>query len=363
MHPKTQRVSGNRLVRRLRRHANLTTLFRVVDPTLGLPSAATPESSASSRLVQAQLVQLSAIESPSQPAQRPAEPALMAQVTPSVAPGPAPLPPSAAPATEGDDPNWRRLQAIFHKHQPEVAQQQPLPLQAVWPVQREDEPESPAQPGPPSTPEPAVSDLIGSPDPTLAEPSTSPQLAQLESPVVSDQEVNLARVATDIGPLPSDLWQLLGQPLPEPASPAEAISPEAVGLTETEAPVPRPNLPVVQTKAEPMGARPAREATVSEPVVPEAGAAEAIKSMIGAASGERPAEKARPTVNSNTIQQETMPSEVGITSAPIETGGSAAAQKAPADPIVKIDTDELARRVYTKLKNRLAIEWERVQRR
>ena len=140
-------------------------------------------------------------------------------------------------------------------------------------------------------------------------------------------------IETPIGPLPADLWSLIGEPVPKSA--------EARGQT-----------PGVQTasEAEPQMPPAPRQATV--PTASARGPA-----VIQRIVAERPAE------------EESLP-------APEETPAADATESAaepPADPGAEpqnpeeaspaVDLDELARRVYDEVKHRLAMERERSQRR
>jgi hypothetical protein len=60
------------------------------------------------------------------------------------------------------------------------------------------------------------------------------------------------------------------------------------------------------------------------------------------------------------IQRQAQPSE---TTAVVEPSESAATEsEGAASTEDQVDTDELARQVYTKIKRRLAVEWERLRR-
>ncbi len=114
-------------------------------------------------------------------------------------------------------------------------------------------------------------------------------------------------VETEIGPLPVDLWELIGE------------SPQAAQ--------PRP----MQT---------ASPATIGQPVQRESLAPQNGKKMPEAPTG--------------FIQKQ--PEGLGA-------AGDQPVAAAAAEPQAEIDMDELARRVYGEVKRRLALEWERMRRR
>jgi hypothetical protein len=381
---------------------------------------------------------------------------------------------------------------------PTLAPQQPLPLQAVWPVQRQEEPlsvlkaETPPDatsvmsvsaelpdpnfpdyrhlgyPFPQVSPPTEPSDLAlvqnihqtlqrvptGQPTqssievitprrarpvrapaakaPEASEPMTYSSTAEIAAPPVElNQRAGLEMVSTDIGPLPSDLWQLLGEAPPKPANASEPIAPEAVSSVEVgepsltpqpvvqtkaepeaagaaqktsglepkspeldlveaigqtvaaaEAPAapvtsavkrPRPAPPtvVVQTKAEPEAVGAAQKTSGLEPKAPELDLVEAIEQAVAAAEAPslrvtaavRQLPVALPTVNADPIQRQVSPAEPAGSGAPAETSTPVEAEEPSTQPAEKIDTDELTRRVYAKLKSRLTVEWERLRRR
>lgn len=159
MNFRVQRVSSNRLVRRVQRHANLATLFRAADapghsplspaatfqlgelavqpeqplaqseavlapeaitppPSFGLTGDATPQMAPLKTSPQAPPFQPGPIKPVSRPAQGASEAALISPLSP---PAPASLPTSAVQTKEEDDPSWRRLQTIYRKHQEKQA--------------------------------------------------------------------------------------------------------------------------------------------------------------------------------------------------------------------------------------------------
>jgi hypothetical protein len=61
------------------------------------------------------------------------------------------------------------------------------------------------------------------------------------------------------------------------------------------------------------------------------------------------------------IQRQADPSEGVDTTPPPEVKAAEPGAAGPEAPAQKIDTDELARRVYSTIKRRLSVEWERIR--
>ena len=117
---------------------------------------------------------------------------------------------------------------------------------------------------------------------------------------------------TEIGPLPVDLWELIGESPPAVRpQPMQTASPAASGM-----PVQR------------------------ESLAPQNG-------------------KKIPEAPAGFVQRQVEPG------AAVSQGASGAADSASqaGQPQAEIDMDELARRVYGEVKKRLALEWERMRRR
>jgi hypothetical protein len=119
-------------------------------------------------------------------------------------------------------------------------------------------------------------------------------------------------VETEIGPLPVDLWELIGE------------SPQA---------------------AQPQSSQTASPATSGKPVQRESFSPQNGKKMPEAPTG--------------FVQRQ--PAEPGA--AGDQPVAAAAAESQASQPQAEIDMDELARRVYGEVKKRLALEWERMRRR
>ena len=133
-------------------------------------------------------------------------------------------------------------------------------------------------------------------------------------------------IDTEIGPLPADLWGLVGQPappaakpLPAPTAPADAVQ-RTVIINDFETRV-TPSTPGANG-----GQTPAQGPQSSQSTGGEAGEDFSIAEQ----------QTARPT-----------------------PAGQPPATQAPAGP----DLDEIARQVYAEVKNRLQVEWERLRRR
>lgn len=166
-------------------------------------------------------------------------------------------------------------------------------------------------------------------------------------------------VQTEIGPLPADLWYLLGQSPPRQSP--HGVEPEAAPSTDRDAALTRA---VADAEARPVSPAPS---TSEQPA-----AQEVRSSMV---QGERPqisqampATVAREDVGPATIIQR-RPDVGGVEteSAGQPEGGEAeteaAARPSQRQPAEEPDVDELARRVYAEIKRRLSVEWERVRRR
>jgi hypothetical protein len=139
-------------------------------------------------------------------------------------------------------------------------------------------------------------------------------------------------VATGIGPLPSDLWTLIGEPSPVVEKPEEVSRPPM-----------QPSLAPAIQKAETGAARPEKNA------IPEMG--------IASSRGESPASLPQVQRAGEPDQQdEPPPATRKDTDRPAEAANPA---QQPAGP----DLDELARQVYADLKRRMAVELERLRRR
>ena len=316
---------NNPLWRRVQRHAQMSAIFGAPQPAArSAPTAVSLQFAAPVTPLPADPLLVADSPPPAPPAPRPT-PAAATSVMPAVAAPPSqppPITPSVPPAAGDSDPGWRRLQSIFSLHQqkkqteesatppaalpslprpPDLApppirpsaappaaapaapppspsepssSRQPLPLEAVWPVQkaagaaaapavqRSPEPttsprQAPAIPDDeaqkvdselrrvapgqatdspiellmPSRPRPkraqAQEKPATPPAPEAAAPHRPPADPEAAVPPLPDV------IATDVGPLPADLWETLGETPPRPTD-----TPPAPGAA-----VPQPALP------------------------------------------------------------------------------------------------------------------------
>ena len=232
---------------------------------------------------------------------------------------------------------------------------QPVPLEEVWHVQRQvPQPQEQRSPGEPSVEEPteildqeeyaqvreALQEVLPGqptdspvevitprrPRPKPAEAkeqaslsppqsdgsSAEPEESEVEAPtgVTIKQEAEL--IETGLGPLPADLWELIGETPP----PAQLRS------AQTTAPTP-------QQASDAVGR----------------GGAEGKPAMRQAAPGAVQRQPAEPSAGES------------------QAGEAAAGGGQAAKPTPELDMDELAARVYGEVKRRLALEWERLRRR
>ncbi|MCJ7623748.1 MAG: hypothetical protein MUO76_09615, partial [Anaerolineaceae bacterium] len=132
-------------------------------------------------------------------------------------------------------------------------------------------------------------------------------------------------VETEIGTLPADLWQLIDQEIPKQV---EQPSPATVISAKTAQPGKKPE-------------------TISMPLEPFSGSA---------APQTRSPELSKSAVIQRTVSQETAATNEAASESEdtSENGGSETQE---------VDTDELARKVYSQIKRRLSVEWERFRQR
>jgi hypothetical protein len=168
-------------------------------------------------------------------------------------------------------------------------------------------------------------------------------------------------VPTEIGPLPSDLWTLLGQTPPAPV-------PVAGGAQATTEPPAVPSSPAAKG---PVAA--ATPSTVNGPLLAGAPSAETIMRAI--AEAERPSPLVSEEVQPRSSQPATehpqpqpLPSQLPpspevSTSAPPsvqrEVTTDDTVEVSEAEGGAGVDVDKLARQVYAEVRRRLASEWER----
>ncbi len=173
---------------------------------------------------------------------------------------------------------------------------------------------------------------------TRGESATPTQ--QMPSSSLSSGEDQPVMVETAIGPLPGDLWELIGEPVP-PANgfgeaPQEARPARA---TTTETQRPQPERPAQPPEVEPAGRRPTR-------IEPVAGTLEPPSATLIAPPSPGP----------------TRPPATTVQRAEADTGETPDAQpEAETESGGGMDVDELARRVYGEVRRRLAVELERMR--
>jgi hypothetical protein len=162
-------------------------------------------------------------------------------------------------------------------------------------------------------------------------------------------------VQTEIGPLPADLWHLLGRSPPEQA-PAETTSPLDAGQGVTIADVGVTDATITDGRI--ARAVATAEAAAEAPSAPEQPAIrEIIPPVVQRAAAPGSAAEAGGLIQRG-------PEEEQAESAAAESveAGGAEAETAPEPSTPRIDVDDLARRVYAEIKRRLSTEWERARR-
>jgi hypothetical protein len=247
------------------------------------------------------------------------------QVGPS--PGEAPQPETLAPPKE-----TKEVPNRFPTHQPlsdEAAlgtvldnerglTLQAMPLEAVWPVERVEQPqvvrrsEIPIEYIPPRHPRPPAP--VEEPDSQTSpghQPLETTDHTDEKAPAPAPPPVSESRsIETEIGPLPADLWHLIGQEPPRQAS-AEIQPPDSFEAA--------PARTTAAVASLPLGAR--------APVI------------------------------QRQEESRTAPAEPGL---PESEAGAAASATSSSE---EVDVDELARRVYREVKRRMSLEWERMRKR
>ncbi len=300
-----------------------------------------------------------------------------------------------------------------------------LPLETVWPVQRQTTPAPTSQPAivqPPAGPmielpaeeanvvrhtlsrvssgQPTDSSvelvLPRRPRPTTPKPSTissgNPVQRQPGEPAAKTEPAAPAVVQTDIGPLPADLWQILGQ---EPPAQTAAHADTAVMRAIETAESPTPAQPMAQPAATDFPpavnrlpleqAQTAESAVVADQTIPALTTAPTILSRSGLQRNETTPAIMRQTDTPTSLPHATLdkpapdeeitgkweiPSNTWVAPPDIqreETASTPAPAPTPANgengetKTAEVDIDDVARRVYKDLKRRLVVEWERVR--
>jgi hypothetical protein len=178
-----------------------------------------------------------------------------------------------------------------------------------------------------------------------------------------------AFILTELGPLPADLWDLLGQPRPAPEM-HKPLSGVPTQLAESGVPDQRQggkNTPGTGRWVEtlPASQAPVQRAFYAETAAPSWLAPEPGRKTGPAGVLTRNAETPLPSPSGaapapafEQIQRE--PIEIGEVPPPVQTephgSGTGTGQGG------EVNLDELARRVYTDVRARLAVEWERLRR-
>ncbi|MCB0127297.1 MAG: hypothetical protein KDE58_33775, partial [Caldilineaceae bacterium] len=171
-----------------------------------------------------------------------------------------------------------------------------------------------------------------------------------------DATVQPSVVPTEIGPLPADLWSMIGE---SPPVTAQHTPPDAGAITEKRSPARTPvQPPAVQLMREPEHSDQLRhkESIVqraSATAIPEQSGANALSNGHGPLLTLSIAEEGE--TNGSMLQRATEAAPAGkalaeATPAEIPKGGSAA-----------VDTEALARLVYAELRRKLATERERLR--
>jgi hypothetical protein len=133
-------------------------------------------------------------------------------------------------------------------------------------------------------------------------------------------------IHTDIGPLPSDLWQILNQPQPGNSGRPGESGKKHLKTAQTEI----SNAPPLQGSR--AGDSQSKNRTQARNQLPEF---------------------------SKTTLQKTPVLSATVTNPPMTSQTSQDTQRESNQPSPEIDLDELARRVFLDLKRKLAVEWER----
>jgi len=146
-------------------------------------------------------------------------------------------------------------------------------------------------------------------------------------------------VETEIGALPADLWELIGETPPAPQGMPHSLPLEPHAPTTEPAPV-----PVARMQSSGPGPMLQRSAISTTAQAPASATATQQGGPVQTSTQQAPASSAAA-------------SEPAVS----ETGTAAAAEtEASGEPAV--DVDKLAHRVYADIKRRLTVEWERIRR-
>jgi hypothetical protein len=172
---------------------------------------------------------------------------------------------------------------------------------------------------------------------TPADVAVAPQAPSTETAPIRAEPTT---VDTGIGPLPADLWTLIGEPVPKRASAPEMVAGQTRTALQTQAHRGPSARQEVGARQPAVPAQPDRRASPAAPRVAGAGVSPTIQRVAALPTQQqRPTGAARPTTEAATAQSET-----GEAEAESESG---------------IDIEALARKVYSEVRRRLRSEWER----
>ncbi|MCJ7550220.1 MAG: hypothetical protein MUQ30_11125 [Anaerolineae bacterium] len=146
-------------------------------------------------------------------------------------------------------------------------------------------------------------------------------------------------VETEIGALPADLWELIGETPPAPQGVPRS------GPAEPHAPTTEP-APVPAARMQPPGPGPTLQRSAISTT------AQAPASATATQQGDPVQTGTQQAPSSDSAASEPAPSETG----------TVAASESEATGELEVDVDSLAHRVYADIRRRLTVEWERTRR-
>ena len=284
-------------------------------------------------------------------------------------------PPPDSPATKPSDSSIEVIQPRHpHPLRPPVSSSEAANQAAALPAESE----------PPARPDgqPAGAQIQTQKEPFKPQ-TTSPESSQ--RPDKSDQLPQPRQVQTEIGPLPEDLWQLLGEEPPgaeDDTTPTPAVShplPSQTGLGEPEQ---RQPSPVQRSAPQELGSQP----TTAQPALPrppepsveqpsDLASEQQFSIQRAIAAAEHHPEPATGPTGQSSEPGSRQPAPLGDVLPPIQrlsaggpvlgSGPSRAntSEDAGIETGSEPDIDALARQVYGQLRRRLEIELERLHRR
>ena len=227
-----------------------------------------------------------------------------------------------------------------------IPPRRPRPLPGVRQSRRPQQ-----QPRPVRAQQPAaalVAEAAAPPEPALLAPETAQPTSPFARAVAAPRTLPAQKpatpgavpataprtVETEIGALPADLWELIGETPPTPQSVARKLPVESRTPASKPAPV-----PVAQTQPSAPGPTLQRTTISTTAQAPT---------------------RATATQQSGPVQTSTQqaPASEPAASEP----GDAAEPETESTGEPEVDVDKLARRIYTEIRRRLAVEWERARR-